>query len=354
MLALNLDEDYDASIINQWGACVESEKKKPVAAKKASGRAKGGVARAKALSPEAKSAIAKKGAIARWGVKVAQSTHKGSFKEDFGIDAECYVLDDEQKTAVISQRGMGVAIGLGDSGSRLPSFIKGKMISTYLGHELRGKLENPLIFQGPTAGGNSPPPSKIHGYDVTILIDICKAIISAETDGKLLKSQEAIARQAHVILNASAKAGIKGLVYALSGYDATREEVITAFKQFVKAEAKEYEKEFPPQIYEEWYKLYKLPKFQRGRPWEFKSLTLKHVYYPLAKSNGKLLELLQANKAKSGDRTKKLHQFLSEIGTRALRIHLGRILEMTESSSTKAEYEKKINDRFGDQPELDF
>lgn len=319
-----------------------------------SGRAKGGLARAEALSPATKSAIAKKAAIARWGEKPAQAIKKGNFKEEFGIDVECYVLDDENKTAVISQRGMGLAIGLkGASGRAFPDFVKGKTITNALGADLLEKINNPLIFNGTTPGAEQST-TTVHGYDVTILIDICKAVVKAEYDGKLLSSQADIARQAHVILNASAKAGIKGLVYALSGYDATREEVITAFKQFVKTEAKEYEKEFPPQIYNEWYKLYELPKFERGRPWEFKKLTLKHVYYPLAKSNGKLLELLQANKAKSGDRTKKLHQFLSEIGARALRIHLGRILEMTESSTTKEEYEKKVRDRFGDQPELDI
>lgn len=63
---------------------------------------------------------------------------------------------------------------------------------------------------------------------------------------------------------------------------------------------------------------------------------------------------MQAQKANSGDRTKKLHQFLSAIGTRALRIHLGGVLEISESSKTKEEYEKKIRDRFGDQRELDL
>jgi hypothetical protein len=249
---------------------------------------------------------------------------------------------------------MGLAIGLKDeSGQAFPRFINGKVIANALGAELMEKISNPLIFNGSTPGANSPT-MVVHGLDVTILIDVCKAIVKAEGEGKLLASQQHIAAQAHVILSASAKAGIKGLVYALSGYDATREEIITAFKKYVQAEAKEYEKEFPPQIYEEWYKLYQLPKFERGRPWEFKTLTLNHIYYPLAKSNGKLLELMQAQKASSGDRTKKLHQFLSEIGTRALRIHLGRILEMSESSKSKEEYEKKIRERFGDQRELDL
>ncbi|MCT9127501.1 P63C domain-containing protein [Cupriavidus gilardii] len=333
---------------------MEDGRKRTVVKKGVVGKAKGGVARAKSLSSEQRSLIARKAAVARWGAKPVRAIRKGNFQDEFGIDVDCYVLDDEAKTAVISQRGMGAAIGLTSSGQAFPRFTAGKSIAPYLGAELREKIENPLIFQWPGGGAERQPPSEMKGYDVTLLVDVCKAIVAAEADGKLLKSQHGIARQAHIILGASAKAGIKGLVYALSGYDATREEIITAFKLYVQQEAKEYEKEFPPQLYEEWYKLYQLPKFERGRPWEFKQLTVNHVYYPLAKSNGKLLELLKASKAKTGDRTKKLHQFLSEVGTRALRIHLGRLLEMTESSKSKEEYERKIRERFGDQRELDL
>jgi hypothetical protein len=38
-------------------------------------------------------------------------------------------------------------------------------------------------------------------------------------------------------------------------------------------------------------------------------------------------QLLKALKAKEGDRTKKLFQFLNEVGARALRMHIGRVLE---------------------------
>ncbi|AZQ51721.1 P63C domain-containing protein [Burkholderia cenocepacia] len=326
------------------------KKKKAVVAKKASARSAGGIARAEKLPQSRRSEIARAAAVARHGLR---ATHRGSFREEFGIDVECYVLNDPQKTAVISQRGMGEAIGLGVSGSRLPSFLQGKIISAYVGQELREKLENPLIFQGPTAGGNSAPPvSKIHGYDVTILIDICKAIAAAESDGKLLKSQAHIAKQARIILNASAKAGIKGLVYALAGYDATREEVVAAFKLYVAQEAREYEREFPPQLYEHWYRLYKVAKPERGRPWKAKYLTIDHVYYPLARSSGKVLELMRALKANGPSRNAKLHQFLSELGVKALRTHVGQLLGIAGISKTEEEYEQHVKTLFGDQPEL--
>lgn len=346
MLAYDIDCIYYASITFLKDACMNSNKDKS--------KSIGGLARANALSEERRVEIAKQAAIARWGNKPLRATHNGNFKKDFGIDVECYVLNDDQKTAVISQRGMGVAIGLGEGGSRLPTFIKGKTISQYLGHELKEKLDNPLIFQGSSVGMSVPSISKIHGYDVTILIDICKAIVAAESEGKLRKDQDGIAKQAHVILNASAKAGIQGLVYALSGYDRSRDEIITAFKLFVREEAREYEKEFPDQLYEQWYRLYKLPKPERNKPWKFMHLTVDHVYHPLARSNGKIHELVVAQKANSDDKSKRLHQFLADVGVKALRTHLGQLLGIAQISKNQEEYEKHVETIFGVQQRLDF
>ena len=317
-----------------------------------SGKAKGAKVLAEMMSPEERTERAKKAAIARWGVKPPKATHKGNFQKDFGIDVECYVLDDEQKTAVISQRGMGAALGFSSqSGGRLPRFINSKNISGYLGPELRHKLENPLLFQGLDM---VPEGTKYHGFDVTLLIDLCKAIIAVEAEGKLKKNQERIAKQAHIILNASAKAGIKGLVYALSGYDATKEEVIAAFKLYVREEAREYEKEFPDQLYAQWYRLYHLPKPEKNHPWKFKHLTVNQVYIPLAKSNGKILKLLREQKAASNGRWKKLNQFLAEVGVKALRTHLGQLLGIAQISKDEYEYEMHVNNVFGDQPKFDF
>ncbi len=313
------------------------------------GKARGGHARAAKLTQEERSQIARKAALARHGLR---ATHRGNFQQDFGINVDCYVLNDDAKTAVISQRGMGSALGLGEGGSRLPSFIKGKIVSQYVGQELREKLEKPLIFQGPSAGGDSPPQSQVFGYDVTILIDLCKAIVRAEAAGKLLPQQANVARQAYIVLAASAKAGIKGLVYALAGYDATRQEVIDAFKVYVREEAREYEKEFPDQLYEEWYRLYGIPRPERNKPWKFKHLTVNHVYQPLARSSGKILALAQAQRTNNQERNKKLHQFLSDVGVKALRTQLGQLLGIARVSATQEQYEGFVRQLFGDQPDL--
>lgn len=318
------------------------------------GRAKGGKKRAEVLSPEERKAIAAKGAAARWGNK-PEVLHSGNFMKDFGIDVDCYVLNDPTKTAVISQRGMGQAIGLSKRGDRLAVFAGSKTMEGYIGRELREKLDNPLVFQRKTAAADNEVGAVAHGYDATILIDLCNAIIAARNDGKLgSKRYDRMVAQAQAVLSASGKAGIKGLVYALAGFNPTAQHVIDAFKAYIQEEARKYEPEFPNELYFQWYRLYEIPVLERGKPWHFKHLTVKHVYYPLAKSNGKLFLLLKALKAKGGDRQKKLFQFLNEIGARALRMQLGRILEMCESSADRRDYEGKIVERFGGQRELDL
>ena len=104
----------------------------------------------------------------------------------------------------------------------------------------------------------------------------------------------------------------------------------------------------------QWHRLYDIPVPARGKPWHFKYLTVNHIYYPLAQSSGKILALLKAHKSADGDRAKKLFQFLNEIGARALGRHLGRVLEMAESSSDRWEYEAKVAHRFGFEQQLEL
>lgn len=324
--------------------CLQMDSKDPVKAAAAK-------ARAQALTPEKRREIAVRAAAARWG-KTFRAIHKGSFLEEFGIDVECYVLDDPGKTAVISQRGMGQVIGFSRRGSRLPVFVASQTMADYIGRELREKIENPFVFQLPGAAAARP---QAYGYDATVLIDLCKAVLAAKAEGKLSGPRYArMVRQAEIIIGASAKNGIKQLVYALAGYSPTTDEVIAAFKLYVQEEARKYESEFPNELYAEWHRLYEIPVPDRGKPWHFKNLTVRDIYYPLAKSSGRLLALLKALKAKGGDRNKKLFQFLNEIGARALRIQLGRVLEMAESSPDRYAYERKVVERFGGQQELEL
>lgn len=317
-----------------------------------SGKAKGALVLAEKMTPEERKARAQKGGLARWKKQITAS-HKSNFAEHLGLDVECYVLNDVAKTPVISQTGMARALGLISRENAFPKFISSKIMSDFIGAELSHKLMNPIKFQWNNPGAGHPP-IIIFGFDAALLIDVCSAIAEANAAGKLSSRYDNIINNAAIITGASAKSGIRNLVYALAGYSPSTQEVIEAFKAYVLEEAKKYEKEFPMELYAEWQRLYNITPPQRGENWKEMHLTVDHIYFPLAKSNGKLLGLLRSAKISGGDRNKKLFQFLNEIGARALRIQLGRVLEMAESSPDRKAYEEKIIQRFGGQLSFDI
>src|SRR5713226_207957 len=103
------------------------------------------VSRLELVSSERRIEIAKEGAAARWGYKVLK---QGNFKNRFGIDADCFILDNADKTAVQSQSGMAALLGLARRGHSLPNLIE--RISPYAGEtgtRITQKLKNPIIFQ---------------------------------------------------------------------------------------------------------------------------------------------------------------------------------------------------------------
>ncbi|WP_440521144.1 P63C domain-containing protein [Serratia marcescens] len=314
--------------------------------KSSEGKAKGGIARAKSLTKEQRADIAKKGAAARWKNKPYSATHKGSFSAEFGIDAECYVLNDPDKTVVTSKRGLSRLLGLGGLGNDVDRVIYSQYMQPYVDAVLLEKFKNPLIFQwkGDDAGAGF---GEAHGYDITVVGDLAGALIKANIAGALPKSRIDAARQAQALSNAAMKAGIKGLAYAVAGYRPEVQEVINAFKAFVREEARQYEKEFPDELYEEWYRLYGLSRPERGRPIRFGQLTNSQIYVPLAKSKGKILEQIRASRDENGKQSDKLHLFLSEIGVKALRQHIGKLLGVAAMSENKEEYELGIEKVFG-------
>lgn len=318
--------------------------------KKDSKQSKGGKARAEKLTPERRKEIARNAAIVKNGGYKA--LYKGNFKEVFGFDIECYVLNDTNHTAVISQRGMAQALSLkGGGGTAFQRLLSGKILNTYIGPDIIEKATHPIVFKSNSDG----PGVTVHGFDVTLLIDVCKAIETAASEDKLTANQANTIKASRLILAASAKLGIKELVYKLAGYNSTKEEVIAAFRQYILEEARKWSKEFPDDLYGEWQRLYKIPVPERGRNWEHYHLTLKHIYIPLAKSNGRLLTLLkEAKKESQGKKYDKLHQFLNEVGLTALRAHIWQVVGIAKTSQSKEEYEKRFSLAFGGQLPLDF
>lgn len=311
--------------------------------KEPKGKAKGGVARAKSLTPQERSAQAKNGAIARWGYK---ATHKGNFKDEFGIDAECYVLNDPGKTVVVSGAGLARLLGLGDHMVHVTRLLNAQYMADFVGTELREKIENPLKFQWKPAGSVLGSFADANGYDFTAVGDLAIAIINAHQKNALPKTRIPTAELAQQLVNASLKAGLKGLAYAIAGYRPEVQEVIDSFKAFVREEARQYEKEFPDELYEAWYRIYQLNKPDRGRPFLFSKLTNEQIYIPLARSQGVILDLARKNKEESGKPGVKIHQFLSQVGVKALKQQIGKVLAVATLFDDKESYEAGLEKVF--------
>jgi hypothetical protein len=69
-------------------------------------------------------------------------------------------------------------------------------------------------------------------------------------------------------------------------------------------------------------------------------------------SQGRVYQLTQALRTASKERWKRLRQFLSEAGVKALRTELGQTLGIAQVSQSAEQYEAHIKRIFGGQPDL--
>jgi hypothetical protein len=156
--------------------------------------------------------------------------------------------------------------------------------------------------------------------------------------------------QAEFIVRSAAKVGIIALVDEATGYsDRSIDEYRKLFDQFVKSELRQWEKEFPDKFFSMIYRLYGL-KRQRPdssrHPQFFSHFIRKFIYFPLANSNGAILEKLEEKNPvvySGGGRKHKLFQYLSEeIGVNTFRQHLWQVVGIGEASTDKSAFERSF------------
>jgi hypothetical protein len=159
------------------------------------GRAKGGVARAAMLSKEERSAIARKGGLARQakkldGPKPPHAIYKGVLKVA-DLEIPCFVLDDGRR--VISGRGMTAAIGMRGRGQGIARIQGLKAIKSLENNNLPLAIESPIQFTG-----NSPKIGETSdGFEATVLQEVCEALLKARDAGALTTEQDFPQRPGH-------------------------------------------------------------------------------------------------------------------------------------------------------------
>ena len=329
-------------------------------ATKSQGKAAGGLARAAKLSPEERSAQARKAAKAKLELKKLPLATHGSDDHPLmlgDVKIQCYVLEDG--TRVLSDRSLTAALGItrgstatGDS--RVVSFAAQQVIIDHSKTDIVTVLRDPIKFLRRDAGRVT------YGYPATILADICDAVLAARAAGSLTtQSQQAIAAQCEILVRGFARVGIIALVDEVTGYekDRAKDSLAKILEAFVAKELQPYVRAFPADFYEQMFRLRGLkfpPENPKFRPQYFGVLTNDIVYERLAPG---LLEELKRQAAKDEKKAHLHRRLTQEVGHPKLREHLASVVTAMKLSNDYPDFINKLNrihPRFGDTYTLDL
>lgn len=325
------------------------------------GQAKGGKARAEALSPEARTSIAQQAALARWHSEIPRATHEGSLTIG-DLTLQCAVVETGQR--LLSENSVLRALGLQPSGTtfkqailsetedetvRLPMFVGGINLRPFIDNELLNLLTRPVMYRSKKGG----KPGR--GLDATLIPKVCEVWLRARDAGALRGNQAKIAARADALVRGLARTGIIALVDEATGYQEVRDRLAlqAILDAYLSRELAAWAKRFPDEYYHEIFRL-------RGWTWDdFRKKAGKGqgprvvgkytndlIYARLAP--GVLEELQARNPAnETGKRRAKHHQWLTaDVGHPALAQHLHAVVGLLRAADTWDHFQKMINKAF--------
>lgn len=273
------------------------------------------------------------------------------------LEIPCYVLEDG--TRVFSGRGIQKALGKSSrsAGSWLSKYTNNSEISPFLESGVIDQINNPIKFKRPNASGSQ---SETNGYEVTILIDICDAILEAKKSGENVDPTLVI--NANTIIRAVAKVGIIALVDEVTGYQYEREKdaLQIILKAYIADELLKWQRMFPDTFYFEIFRLngwdYTVNGIKKS-PGVIGTWTNELIYKQLPK--GVLDELkVKTPKSKEGNYTARFFQSLTpDIGHPALTAQIYKVIGIMNISRNWTEFKSNFNrmvDRNNGQTEIDF
>jgi len=273
------------------------------------------------------------------------------------LEIPCYVLEGDRR--VLAQMGMLNALDMSlggagrGAGSRLARFVSSKSLAPYVSEELSGVVVEPIRFRSPQGGAVT------YGYEATVLVDICEAVLEAREQGKLHRQQQHIAKQCEILVRGFARVGIIALVDEATGFQEVRarQALEKILERFISDELLKWAKMFPDEFYQQMARLRGLhySEIATKRPPYIGRLTNDIVYERLAP--GVLKELKRKNPRDDKGRRKHKHfQYLTEdIGNPRLREHLWAVIGLMRASSNWRNFYSLLNRAFPkhtDHPQL--
>lgn len=309
------------------------------------GASEGGKARARRLSPEERSEIARRAAEVRWSdqADTPRAQYTGALVIG-DIELECAVLDDG--TRLIAQGTMLEALGRAKSMGRrgdVAPFVSASNLQAYMAPGLLEQLE-PISYKIPGQRFSGT------GYRAESLPAVCDVYLAARRAGALLPSQLGTADAAETLIRSLAKVGIIALVDEATGYQAerARDELQRLVEKFVSEDFRPWVRVFPDAFFSEIYRLY---------GWAYKPGQIKHPAYVGKFINayiydqlpeGVAEELRRVNpKRPSGWRARKHHQHLTvDTGNIALDRQITTITTLMQVSQDLDEYKMLFARKF--------
>jgi P63C domain len=294
-------------------------------------QSKGGKARAKALSSEQRSEIARNAALQRWENKqgnaqtIPKATHEGILLIG-DLEISCAVLENRQR--VLTQSDVMRALGRArqakgreyyEGDVNLPAFLTAKNLKPFIDNDLY-VTSSQITFR--TVKG-----TKAFGYPAELLPRVCEVFLKARDAKVLAHNQKHIAIQAEILIRGLAAVGIIALVDEATGfqYDRPRRDLEEQLKRFLSENLRKWVRTFPADYFKHLCRLRNVElRADMKLPQYFGQLTNNLVYRRLAPG---LLKKLKERRDERGSKSNKLHSWLSEdIGFREVLMHLGTVV----------------------------
>lgn len=326
------------------------------------GAKKGGRARANTMTPEERSEIASKAARARWDkakpktaeVEVVEKPLTATEPVDdgqpphsllrgtlpmAGTEIECHVLNDGRR--VFTQREVVRILSDGRDTSNLGRYLARNPLYK------AGTIDSKIIrFKVPSR------PQLAHGYEATLLIQICELYLDARDQDRLHPSQEKLARVAETIIRSCAKVGIIALVDEATGYQKIRAKNALRLKlqAFIAEDMQEWARMFPEVF---WFELARLEGTRyspRNRPLRWGRYVMMFVYDAIDGDVGKKLREINPNP----QHHKNHHQWLKEFGREKVNNQIQQVIAIMKLCDDMPEFRRKFDRVFSNAYQLEL
>jgi len=317
--------------------------------------AQGGKARAAALTPDERRAIARTAALARWeGRRPGQQASVSPGGPEItpknaelapgptlpvalfpgkllmgAVEFMVYVLDNGKR--VMAQREVvRVLTGKRETGKL---HLQSQALQPYIDADVIAEQMLQFSIPGTQYIAN--------GYEATLLLDICDAYLRARENGKsLTPNQQAIAKQAEIITRACAKVGIIALIDEATGYQQYRkkQELQLKLQAFIAEDLQEWALMFPQEFWFELARLEGVHYSPRSRPLRWGKYIMAFVYDAIDKDIGNQLRTKNPN-PRFG---KNHHQWLKEFGRQKVHDQIQRVVTIMKLCDNMDDFRAKF------------